>query len=283
LAQNLTRAIRVPKLSTPGADEAADDLLAQGEGAKDRRRVGAEQPERTSDQRLPRANRRSAPPGSRRTPYFQGNIDGLCGFYGIINAFQCLFPATFSEDDAWELMVALCEKLAHKFPGVIWRGAGVEDTVVLFEAAKEYAARTKHLGGTLHVTRPFARRKMERMQDFWKEIADFLEEGERRKIKRVAFIGIGHPDNHWTVVTRVTPRSVTFFDSWELKRLALRQFTVSRDVAKANGGMHKLDTRQTFLMERQSPVQAGRAATASHARAPHLGRASRLARTRSPA
>ena len=68
--------------------------------------------------------------------------------------------------------------------------------------------------------------------------------------ERVAFIGIGHPDNHWTVATRVTPRSVTFFDSWELKRFALRQFTVSRDVAKANGGMHKLDTRQTFLLER---------------------------------
>jgi hypothetical protein len=123
---------------------------------------------------------------------------------------------------------------------------------------------------------------MERMQDFWKEIADFLEEGERRKIKRVAFVGIGHPDNHWTVVTRVTPRSVTFFDSWELKRLALRQFTISRDVAKANGGMHKIDTRQTFLMERQAPIRAPK----SHARAPQLARAApcsdRAARLGSP-
>jgi hypothetical protein len=201
-------------------------------------------------------------PGAGRTPYFQGNIDGLCGFYGIINAFQCLFPATFSEDEAWELMVALCEKLAHKFPSVIWRGAGVDDTVALFEAAQDYAVKTKRLGGTVRVTRPYARRKMERMQDFWKEIADFLDEGERLKIKRVAFVGIGHPDNHWTIATRVTPRSVTFFDSWELKRLALRQFTISRDVAKANSGMHKIDTRQTFLMERQGPARKARIASA---------------------
>jgi hypothetical protein len=102
----------------------------------------------------------------------------------------------------------------------------------------------------LRVTRPFARRRIERVHDFWTEIATFLDPPEGRPGRRVAFIGIGHPDNHWTVATRVTPRSVTFFDSWELKRFALRQFTVSRDVAKANGGMHKLDTRQTFLLER---------------------------------
>src|SRR2546423_163506 len=48
----------------------------------------------------------------RRTPYLQGQIDGMCGFYGIVNAFQCLFPASFTDDDAWELMVAMCEKLA---------------------------------------------------------------------------------------------------------------------------------------------------------------------------
>lgn len=255
----------MPTRSSPATDEAVDDLLDHGEPGHRQRRVEAERPGKPKGERTSRAKKRDAAPGSRRTPYFQGNIDGLCGFYGIINAFQCLFPATFSEDDAWELMVALCEKLAHKFPAVIWRGAGVEDTVALFEAAQEYAAKTKHLGGTLHVTRPFARRKMERMQDFWKEIADFLEEGGRGKIKRVAFVGIGHPDNHWTVATRVTPRSVTFFNSWELKRLALRQFTISRDVAKANGGMHKIDTRQTFLMERQGPVRTARAAPKSHA------------------
>jgi hypothetical protein len=280
VARNVTRAITEPKLSASAAEEMVHDALEPGERRRD---IGPEQSEKTRDQRPARTNRRSAAPGSRRTPYFQGNIDGLCGFYGIINGFQCLFPATFSEDDAWELMVALCEKLAPKFPAVIWRGAGVEDTVSLFEAAKDYAAKTKHLGGTLQVTRPFARRKMERMQDFWKEIANFLDEGERRKIKRVAFVGIGHPDNHWTVVTRVTPRSVTFFDSWELKRLALRQFTISRDVAKANGGMHKIDTRQTFLMERQSPVRKRRAKPASHARTQHLQRNARLAPIDEPA
>jgi hypothetical protein len=90
------------------------------------------------------------------------------------------------------------------------------------------------------------------VQDFWAEIGAWLDEGARSATRRVAFIGIGYPDNHWTVVTRKSERSVTFFDSWELKRLSLRQFTISDDVAKANGGMHKLDTRQSFLIERQA-------------------------------
>jgi hypothetical protein len=188
----------------------------------------------------------------RRTPYLQGQIDGLCGFYAIINAFQWLFPTSFTDDDAWELMASLCDAISHKFPAVIWKGAGVEDTVTMFRAAQDYARKTKHLRGHILVTRPFAKRRIERMQDFWDEIGAFLEEGEGPQGKRVAFIGIGHPDNHWTVVTRKTERSVTFFDSWELKRLALRQFTISGDVAKSNGGMHKLDTRQTFLLERQA-------------------------------
>jgi hypothetical protein len=196
---------------------------------------------------------------TRRRPYLQGNIDGLCGLYAIVNAFQCLFPGTFTDDDAWELMASLCSSISHKFPAVIWKGAGVEDTVTMFKAAQDFARATRHLGGSLIVTRPFANRKIGRMQDFWEEIGAWLDEGRRSETKRVAFIGIGFPDNHWTVVTRKTARSVSFFDSWELKRLALRQFTISSDVAKTNGGMHKLDTRQTFLLERgaaEKPVPA---------------------------
>ena len=191
-------------------------------------------------------------PVTRRTPYLQGQIDGLCGFYAIINAFQCLFPASFTDDDAWELMTVLCVAIAHKFPAVIWKGAGVEDTVAMFEVAEKFAAGKKHLKGHIVVTRPFARRKIERVRDFWAEIGAWMNSGERARTARLAFIGIGHPDNHWTLVTKTSAKSVTFFDSWELKRLALRQFTISRDVAKQNGGMHKLDTRQTFLIERCS-------------------------------
>jgi hypothetical protein len=190
-------------------------------------------------------------PFTRRTPYLQGQIDGLCGHYAIINTFQCLFPGTFTDDDAWELMTILCGSIAGKFPAVIWKGAGVEDTVAMFKAAENYAAATRHLKGRIFVTRPFARRKIDRVQDFWAAVGAWLD-GTPNEGRRVAFIGIGYPDNHWTVVTRKSERSVTFFDSWELKRLALRQFTISDDVAKANGGMHKLDTRQTFLIERRS-------------------------------
>jgi len=197
----------------------------------------------------PRRNGK-APPVTRRTPYLQGQVDGLCGFYAIINAFQCLFPSSFTDDDAWELMTILCGAISHKFPAVIWKGAGVEDTVALFRAAERYAAKTRHLKGRIVVTRPFARRKIERVQDFWSEIGAWLEAGGPPKANRLACIGIGYPDNHWTLVTRKSAKSVTFFDSWELKRLALRQFTISQDVAKQNGGMHKLDTRQTFLIER---------------------------------
>ena len=112
---------------------------------------------------------------TRRTPYLQGQIDGLCGLYAIINAFQYLFPATFTDDDAWELMTVLCGAIAHKFPAVIWKGAGVEDTVALFKAAENYAAATRHLKGRIVVTRPFARRKIDRVQDFWAEIGAWLD------------------------------------------------------------------------------------------------------------
>ncbi len=191
-------------------------------------------------------------PAMRRTPYLQGQIDGLCGLYAIINAFQYLFPASFTDDDAWELMSILCGAIAHKFPAVIWKGAGVEDTILLFKAAERYAAATRHLKGSIAVTRPFARRKIDRVQDFWAEIGEWLDAKPHAHNARLACIGIGYPDNHWTLVAKKSAKSVTFFDSWELKRLALRQFTISQDVAKANGGMHKLDTRQTFLIERRA-------------------------------
>jgi hypothetical protein len=176
----------------------------------------------------------------------------MCGFYATINAFQLLFPGTFSDEDAWELMAVLCRSIAHKFPAVIWKGAGVEDTARMLEAASAFSCSKKHLGGAIAVTRPFARRKMARMQDFWTEIGAWLAGEAGAEGRRVAFIGIGHPDHHWTIVSRKSERSVTFFDSWELKRLPLRQFTISDDVARTKSGMHKLDTRQTFLIERVS-------------------------------
>jgi hypothetical protein len=191
-------------------------------------------------------------PALRRTPYLQGQIDGLCGLYGIVNAFQCLFPGSFDDDDAWELMVELCETIAPKFPAVIWRGAGVADMVSLFETAQAYARKRKHLKGHIAVTRPFARRKIERIESFWAELDNWLNADELTYSKRVALIGLGLPDNHWTIVTRKTQRSVTFFDSWELKRLALHQFTLSAKIAKTEGSRHKLDTRQTFFIERLS-------------------------------
>jgi hypothetical protein len=210
-------------------------------------------PRCASDKKLPPSlghEARSSPPITRRTPYLQGQIDGLCGLYGIVNAFQYLFPASFDDDDAWELMVGLCEAIAPKFPAVIWKGAGVEDMARLFESAQAYARKARHLKGRIAVTRPFARRKIERIETFWSELDAWLNAKERMPSKRVAMIGLGLPDNHWTIVTRKTARSVTFFDSWELKRLALSQFTLSAAIAKTKGSMHKLDTRQTFLIER---------------------------------
>jgi hypothetical protein len=173
----------------------------------------------------------------------------MCGFYAILNAFQCLFPE-FDEEDAWELMVALCEAIAARFPAVIWKGAGVEDTVKLFTAAKDYAARTRHLRGGIVVTRPFARRKVERIGEFWEGVDAWFAEGRRLERGRVVFLGIGYPDNHWTIVTGKTARALTFFDSWELERLSLRAFTLSLAAAKAGKGLRKLDTRQTFFIER---------------------------------
>ena len=89
-------------------------------------------------------------------------------------------PASFTDDDAWELMTILCGAIAHKFPAVIWKGAGVEDTVTLFKAAENYAAATRHLKGRIVVTRPFARRKIDRVQDFWAEIGAWLDREPRK-------------------------------------------------------------------------------------------------------
>lgn len=146
---------------------------------------------------------------TRRTPYLQGQIDGLCGHYAIINTFQCLFPGTFTDDDAWELMTILCGSIAGKFPAVIWKGAGVADTVAMFKAAENYAAATRHLKGRIVVTRPFARRRIDRVQDFWAEIGAWLNSAPQGQGKRLACIGIGYPDNHWTVVTKKSEKSVT--------------------------------------------------------------------------
>ena len=129
---------------------------------------------------------------------------------------------------------------------------------------------------------------MERMQDFWAEIAAFLEEGEQQKIRRVAFIGIGHPDNHWTVVTRVTPaQPVTFFDLLGVETprasavhgLARRRQGEWRH-AQARYAPDLPDGAPKSGLRRDAPATPRE----SHARAPHLGpRASRLARTPSPA
>jgi hypothetical protein len=145
-------------------------------------------------------------------PAYQGEFDGLCGIYAIINAIRLLCPEV-DEGTAKQLFKRLLATL-HKREtdpvAPVWRGMRM---LTLKRLAKEAKRFMRAECGIKLKARRWEREERETITNvaiFWKRLEQELSR------QRVPIIGFGGKIQHWSVAQGLTPKLMKLCDSSDM-------------------------------------------------------------------
>jgi hypothetical protein len=156
----------------------------------------------------------------RLTPYRQGQLDGLCGLYALINALRLLCPR-LDEDACERVFCALVKARTRQTTSplaVIADGLSRRELLKLIDPWQRFAAR--ELGIKLTVKR--LKVSEPSLRGIWCSLWEALDG------QSVAIIGLDGAERHWTVAYAATERTLRLVDSCGLRMIFRAQCTVGR-------------------------------------------------------
>ena len=165
-----------------------------------------------------------------KKPWRQGQFDGLCGAYSILNAVYYLYH-DFSHDDGEKLFAYMVKNNRELFADALLNGMGIKQLWTLAHSAKDYLAPAR----IMNLYRPFHNKKMSSSRAFLDQASTMI--GPRA----VMVIDLGDPWNHWSVATKITPKTICFRDSETMKRL--NRSLLSLPKKPKLGSLKKSDTK----------------------------------------
>jgi hypothetical protein len=184
-------------------------------------------------------------------PYTQGQLDGLCGVYSIINAVRFALPkvafgvrsgitrrSKLPVAEAEALFLGLLKELVRerRHADRLVHGVSPRQLAALLKVADHWLRR--HRAVKLAVDRPVRGHRRDRTRTILKRIAQHLATPGS-----VAIVGGNDPWQHWTVATAVTARRVYLLDSEGDASVAIRR---GRRRLQYHAGL--LDSRSLFLI-----------------------------------
>lgn len=141
-------------------------------------------------------------------PLRQGDLDGLCGIYAIINSIRLLCRRANARFCAklFRFLLKALERRRRRPIAIIWQGMSSRILRALLD--ESFAFVRKHLGITLQRSRlPKKIRKQKSLSILWQHL------GGRMKQHRVAILCVDGIYSHWTVVQAVTQKTIRLLDS----------------------------------------------------------------------
>jgi hypothetical protein len=141
----------------------------------------------------------------KKEPYKQGLLDGLCGFYSIINSFHYL-DSKYDQDRAEKLMremLSINPNLFHKYYA---EGTYLENVTKILQKVTQKEKKFKF--------------EVIFEDDFFDDHYEYFAcLNEHINEKKVAIISFGPPWHHWSVVTKIDCRTekIYLFDSADAK------------------------------------------------------------------
>ena len=179
-------------------------------------------------------------------PFEQGDLDGLCGVYAVVNATRLAarLHRRLSAADCADLFAALLAELADegRLRGFVTHGLGPRVMARLLRRSGRWL-RKRH-GLALEVRRPFARRDQPGPDACLRVLA-----GHLARPGTAAIVG---SDEHWTVVRGVTPKRLLLADSD-----GRRYFGVTMVSKVAGTGSASRPWLPGMLLLEATPSQAG--------------------------
>jgi hypothetical protein len=153
-------------------------------------------------------------------PAIQGQLDGFCGIYSVVNATRGV--ARIGSGESQRLFWKIFSILEPRKPVSRFVRDGISDRDMgyIFRNLVEQPYGLK-------ATRAFRDNRVP-LGIYWETIQEFLEEGEARA---VILVLESWDWSHWTVVQRATARTLFLFDSYNLVRVQRKRATTARLVS----------------------------------------------------
>ncbi|MFN8399867.1 MAG: hypothetical protein U0X74_07625 [Anaerolineales bacterium] len=170
-------------------------------------------------------------------PFQQGGLDSLCGLYSIINAERIINHSTNDESQA--LFDELIRYLSRR--GLLGKFliGGILHPQMLLILNKVVGKKR-----ISNIRVPWRGVPNPDLTTFWKSMQSFLDGTQGRAI----ILGIMGYHEHWTVIEKITNRSILLYDSALIKRLP-RNFCTT--VYATGQRKHVLLPAQTYFLSNE--------------------------------
>ena len=173
-------------------------------------------------------------------PYRQGQLDGFCGLYSLVNAMRIL-GLLHSNKHGQKLMMQLCEVLEtdRTLKERLDEGTDSSEITRLFKEVIEPHYRVKRF-------KPFHRTTSKTtMAEYVVKLDAFL-----RSKNGVVFVGLAGYHDHWSLISKVTAKSFIFYDSDGLRQLAFRhcQLKAKDHIQRKKKRIHILNPYNTHFL-----------------------------------
>jgi hypothetical protein len=159
-------------------------------------------------------------------PLRQGDLDGLCGVYAILNAVQWLLPKARDTN--------YLTKLFDTIIGAIYTIDNVKDGGEEPELKKVFQFINEQVFNDVGVTMEMT--VLADAEVKFKRPDQAIQSAFAGAKRGVLVLGFGGFDSHWTVVRGITTNEAILFDSWEYKTFDRRNFVWRKrvkDVSKS--------------------------------------------------
>ena len=158
----------------------------------------------------------------RSRPFSQGDCDALCGCYCIVNAVHYL--NSYIDDEKAEIIFMEILHTLNDSEELLIRieeGTGKREIRKLMD----YLNIDHHI----HWYKPFHRNTNLTLKQVWDSMSYFLQQPQQG----VILLLLRYEDQgHWTLIKKVTDKTLYLFDSDNMKSIQRRQTTLSRYTRK---------------------------------------------------
>ncbi|MES0129319.1 hypothetical protein [Mesorhizobium sp. M0029] len=169
-------------------------------------------------------------------PFRQGELDGLCGIYAVINAIRLALGARANllRRPVWQdLFVALLESVDLSVGAAHAASNGIDTQPIryLLKAAILHLATEHDL--TIRAKPMLCRDERPCFEELLRRIGDWV-----RQPGQAVLLSVFGSLNHWTVVRRVSHRSLILFDSSGYTRISLDACSMAYERPRPKGRQH---------------------------------------------
>ncbi|RJP53808.1 MAG: hypothetical protein C4557_04120 [Anaerolineaceae bacterium] len=174
---------------------------------------------------------------SELPPFQQGGLDSLCGLYSIINAERIINRS--SDEESQQLFDDLIHYLSRRGLLTKFLIGGIIHTEMLVVLKKVVGKKR-----ISNVWIPYRGVPNPDLTTFWKSMQRFLDGTPGRSI----ILGLQGYHDHWTVIERISNRSILLYDSALIKRLPRAECTTVYATWKRK---HLLLPAQTYFLSNE--------------------------------